>query len=167
MHALNDVVQILHLAASQPDITHHDQRRVGGKPQPLFAPVAAVVEETLLQHAVFVVAQQRTVLRSGKPRLELRKVPGCQKVLPLGSGQGRAVAARCAAHGGIRRADADQPRRIGNRRCIALQLDQLPQARLGSRPMARRCQRHKRLVAAVLQKRLGLCGQAPVCSGVS
>ena len=91
MHALNDVVQILHLAASQPDITHHDQRRVGRKPQPLFAPVAAVVEEALLQHAVFVVAQQRAILRSGKPCLELRKIPGCQKILPLGGGQGRAL----------------------------------------------------------------------------
>ena len=125
------------------------------------------MEEAFLQHAVLVVAQQRAVLCLGEPCLEVGQVACGEQVPPLVVRHSRAVAAGVGTHHRIRCANTDEPRCVRDSGRIAFQLHQVAQVRRGARAFLGRGQRHKGFVAAVLQKRLGLGSQAPVCSGVA
>ena len=111
------------------------------------------------------VSQQRAVLRPGEPHLERVQIAGGEQVFPLVVRQGRAVAAGIGAHHRVRRADADEPRGVGNSGGVAFQLDEIAQVRRSACAALSGGQRHQCAVAEVLQKRLGLGGQTAVRLG--
>ena len=108
------------------------------------------------------VSQQRAVTGLGKPLLESRQIRRGQQVVPLGGRQGAAISAAGIAHRGGRRPYADEPRGVGHRRSIALQLDQLPQAGLLALLGGLGCHSDQRPVAVLLHQRFRLGGQAAV-----